>query len=85
VADESITRTGARSPEHSRPYPRFSPGAGAVSCTHVHFPPKAAEAVVQSSARRCMHVHSVSWSYPRVLLRSLREPDELVADDHLLR
>jgi len=36
-----------------------------------------------------MHVHGMLWSYPReinqVLLRSPREFDELVAEDHLLR
>jgi hypothetical protein len=53
-----------------------------------HFPPKATEPAVKSSARRCMHVHGMLWSYPReinqLLLRSLREFDELVAEDHLL-
>jgi hypothetical protein len=36
-----------------------------------------------------MYVHGMLWSYPReinkVLLCSLREFDELVAEDHLLR
>jgi len=44
--DESIVRTGARSPGGLRP----SPGAGAATCTYVHFPPRAVEAVVQPSA-----------------------------------
>jgi len=64
------------------------PRRRAVGCTHVHLPPKAKEPVVQSSARQCMHVHSMLWSDPREinqeLLRSLREFDEPVAEDHLL-
>jgi hypothetical protein len=86
---ESIVRTGARCPDHSRRYPRFSPDAWPVGCTHVPFPPKAKGPVVQSSARRCMHVHGMLRNYPReinqVLLCSLSEFDELVAEDHLLR
>ena len=35
--DESIVRARARSPADSGRHPRFSPGAGAVGCTHVHF------------------------------------------------
>jgi hypothetical protein len=72
-----------------RRYPRSSPGAWAVGCTHLHFPPKATEPVLQSSARRCMHVHGMLWSCPReinqVLLGSVREFDELVAEDHPFR
>lgn len=87
--DESITRAGTRSPGCTRSLPRFSPGAGAVNCTHVDFPPKATQPVVHSSARRCTHVHGWLWSYPReinqVLLHSLREFDEFVAEDHQLR
>jgi hypothetical protein len=87
--DESIPRVGARSPGRSRRYPRFSPGAWAVGCAHLHFPPKATEPVLQSSARQCMCVRGTLWSYPREInqarLRSLRESDELVAEDHLLR
>ena len=75
--DESITRAGARSPGRSCRHPRFSPDAGPVACTHVHFPPKATGPVVQSSARRCMHMHGTLWSYPReinqVLLCSFPE------------
>jgi hypothetical protein len=71
-----------------RSFPRYSPGAGAVGCTHLHFPPKATEPVVQSSARQCTYVQGMLWSYPRginqVLLRSLREFDEFVAEDRLL-
>jgi hypothetical protein len=84
--DESITPAGTRSPGHTRSFPRFSAGAGTVGSTPVHFPPKATEPVVQSSARRCMHVHGMLWTYPReinrVLLGSLHEFDQLVAEDH---
>jgi hypothetical protein len=48
--DESITRTGARSPGCTRSFPRFSPAAEAATCTGLHFPPKAIEPSVQSSA-----------------------------------
>ena len=86
---ESITRASARSPGDLRRNPRFPPATGAVGCTHVHFPPKITEPVVQVGVRPSKHVHGMLWSYPReinqALLRSLREFDELVAEDHLLR
>jgi len=63
--DESIVRAGTRSPGGSCPYPRFSPGTWAVGCTHVHFPPKATEPVVQSSECQCIYVHGTLWRYPR--------------------
>ncbi len=44
--DESIVRTSARSPRHSRPYPRFSPGTRSATCTCMHFPPRAIEPFV---------------------------------------
>jgi hypothetical protein len=53
-AVESIGRVGTWSPDRSRRYPRFSPGAGAATCTYVYFPPKANEPFVQSSAGQCM-------------------------------
>src|SRR6267143_1250498 len=44
-------------------FPRFSPGAGAVGCTHVHFPPKATEPVVQpSSGYECQFFAGTSTS-----------------------
>jgi len=80
--DESIVLARTRSPGGSRPYPRFSPGAGGATCTYLHFPPSAIEAFVQSSARRCMCVHGTLSSYPRevheVFLRSLLDFKELV-------
>jgi hypothetical protein len=76
--DESITHGGFCSAGGSHRYRRFSPGARAVGCTHVHFPPEAGEPVLQSSARPCTHVHGTLWSYPReinqVLLRSRQLP-----------
>jgi hypothetical protein len=41
-----MARASARSPGCTRSFPRFYPGARAVSCTYVHFPPKATEPVV---------------------------------------
>jgi hypothetical protein len=71
------------------PLPPFFPRRLGVGCAHLHFPPKATEPVLQSSARRCMCVRGTLWSYPREInqarLRSLRESDELAAEDHLLR
>jgi hypothetical protein len=63
--DESIVRASARSPGASRRYPRSSPGAAAVGCTHVDFPPRAVEPFLQSSARQCMYLPRMLWSNPR--------------------
>jgi len=85
----SLTRAGARSPGGSRRYPRLSPGAGTVGCTHLHSPPKPTRPVLQLSAGRCVHVRGMVCMYPReighVLLRSIRDFDEFVAEDQVVR
>jgi len=52
--DESIACASTRSPGGSRPIPRLSPGAEAVGCTDLHYPPGTVQAYPQSSARWCM-------------------------------
>ena len=63
--DGSIARISTRSPDSSRPFPRFSPGAWAAGGTHVHFPPRAVEHFVPSGAHECMYVPGMSWGNPR--------------------
>ena len=63
--DGSIARISTRSPDSSRPFPRFSPGAWAAGGTHVHFPPRAVEHFVPSGAHECMYVPGMSRGNPR--------------------